>query len=97
MTTTFSNSKNYSILAVSANESTCWKRAEKCDTCGSRIVTTGFYVAAFNRYLCPECYDEWCLTAPKKAPAHDEIEKIFLERIRRNHKILITDPTSPLA
>lgn len=53
--------------------------------------------AAFNRYLCPECYDEWCLTAPKKAPAHDEIEKIFLERIRRNHKILITDPTSPLA
>ena len=89
MATIFENSKGYKVLVLSVHESTCWKRAEKCDTCGSRIVTTGYYVTAFNQYLCPECYDEWCLAAPKKAPAHDEIEKTFLERIRRNHRILI--------
>ncbi len=77
MATTFSNSKNYSILAVSADESTCWQRAEKCDTCGSRIVTTGFYVAAFNRYLCPECYDEWCLAARRKRRHMTKSRKYF--------------------
>lgn len=80
MATTFSNSKNYSILAVSADESTCWQRAEKCDTCGSRITTTGFYVAAFNRYLCPECYEEWHASAPEKQGALDLRENTYLAK-----------------
>lgn len=33
-----------------------------CDNCCS-TPSKGYYVAVLNRWLCQECYDQWCETA----------------------------------
>lgn len=66
MTSTFENSKGYKVLVLSAEEIKVWPRAEVCDRCGGKIGSNGFYVGACNLMYCPECYEEWHASAPKK-------------------------------
>ncbi|WP_418665575.1 hypothetical protein [Alistipes finegoldii] len=80
MATTFSNSKNYSILAISADEIKVWPRAGVCDQCKQKIGSNGFYVGAFDLMYCPECYEAWHDTAPVRSENQIAVEEKNVKR-----------------
>ena len=54
-----------------------------CDDCCA-ISPEGYYVAAINRWLCPQCYIGWKKTATrysKDVPAEESNCKFYKERI----------------
>lgn len=64
--TTFENSKGYKVLALSADEIKVWPRAKVCKRCDRKVSSNGFFVGAINFLYCPDCYEKWHATAPKR-------------------------------
>lgn len=81
MTKTFVNSKGYTVLALSADEIKVWPRAKACNRCGRKNSSSGFYVGAVNLMYCPDCYEEWYVSTPKRKGLQNLIqESTYLAR-----------------
>lgn len=48
-----------------------------CDSCGLPS-NRGYYIAMINQWFCPECYEEWKLTA-HYYPEDADIERRYFE------------------
>lgn len=52
------NSKGFQVLTVSAREIITCGGYGVCDHC-NYTPSEGYYAAALNSWLCPNCYKEW--------------------------------------
>ena len=63
----------FKIIECSASEVLKWGGMAICDTCNQHS-KKGYYVAVLNRWLCPECFEEWKGCA-KYYPEDEPIER----------------------
>lgn len=75
------NEKGFLVLDVSRFEILCCGGFGICDSCNN-TTSSGFYIAVLNSWQCPDCYNQWMLTA-KRYDEDSEVES-------RNYKFYST-------